>query len=222
MWQSEALRGELAAHGYTDIETALAAVGDGHLAARPLVQKIARVFRSGESTEQIALSSSPQLRPGRFQRARSKAGIRVEGHEDQYVRLSRCCTPVPGDEIMGFLTRGRGVSVHRADCQNAISLMTEQMPSVIDVEWDVESEPSMFRAGVEVVAFDRTRLLRDVANSLSDQHVNIVSCTTHTGKDRVARMRFDFELADASHLETLLHTIRNIRGVYEAERVVPG
>jgi GTP diphosphokinase / guanosine-3',5'-bis(diphosphate) 3'-diphosphatase len=123
---------------------------------------------------------------------------------------------------MGFLTRGRGVSVHRTDCANAVSLMAEQQAHVVDVDWDVASELALFRAGVEVVAFDRSRLLRDVANALSEQHVNIVACSTHTGKDRVAKMRFEFELGDASHLESLLRTIRTIRGVYEAERVVSG
>ena len=219
MWHSEILKKELEAHGYTDLETALTAIGDGHLMPRLLVQKIAREFRSGKQNERV--TSAPDFRSGRFQRApRSRSGIHVEGHEDQYVRLSRCCTPVPGDQIMGFLTRGRGVSVHRTDCANAVSLMAEQQSHIIEVDWDAASERSMFRAVVEVAAFDRSHLLRDVANSLSEQHVNIVACSTHTGKDRVAKMRFEFELADVSHLESLLRTIRNIRGVYEAERVV--
>ena len=123
---------------------------------------------------------------------------------------------------MGFLTRGRGVSVHRSDCANAISLMAQQQSSVIEVEWSGDSERSVFRAGVEVTAFDRSRLLRDVANSLSEQHINIVACSTFTGKDRVAKMRFEFELADASHLDAVLWTIRSIPGVFEAKRLVPG
>ncbi len=100
--------------------------------------------------------------------------------------------------------------------------MVEQEARLIDVEWDGDQAGTMFRAGVEVVAFDRSKLLRDVANSLSEHHVNIVSCSTHTGTDRVAKMRFEFEMADPSHLEAVLRTIRMIDAVYDAYRLVPG
>ena len=126
------------------------------------------------------------------------------------------------DEIIGFITRGRGVSVHRLDCANAESLMSEQAARLIDVEWDSYDSRAMFRAAVEVVALDRSKLLRDVANSLSEQHVNIVSCSTHTGSDRVAKMRFEFEMGEASHLEAVLRTIKQIDSVYDAYRIVPG
>jgi GTP pyrophosphokinase len=149
-------------------------------------------------------------------------GVHVEGLDDVLVRLSKCCTPVPGDEIIGFVTRGRGVSVHRADCANAASLMSDQAARLIEVEWDGDARNTLFRAGVEVVALDRSKLLRDVANSLSEQHVNIVSCSTHTGSDRVAKMRFEFEMADPSHLEAVLRTIKQIDSVYDAYRLVPG
>jgi GTP pyrophosphokinase len=138
------------------------------------------------------------------------------------VRLARCCTPVPGDEIIGFVTRGRGVSVHRADCANAVSLMAEQATRMIEVDWDGDMRGSIFRAGVEVVALDRARLLRDVANALSDHHVNIVSCATVTGDDRVAKMRFEFELANPGHLDAVLRTIKQIDSVYDVYRLVPG
>ena len=155
-------------------------------------------------------------------RQRNRAGVHVEGLDDVLVRLSRCCTPVPGDEILGFVTRGRGVSVHRSDCANAESLVSEQAARLIEVEWHGDQSRSVFRAAVEVVAFDRSRLLRDVANTLSEQHVNIVSCTTHTGGDRVAKMRFEFEMADAGHLDSVLRTIKSIDAVYDAYRLVPG
>jgi len=220
MWTSDVLIAEIHSHGYSDLDTALVAIGEHHLSARSLVQTVARVIRAGDQEEQ--LSVAPILRPRGFQRARSKVGIHVEGLEDVLVRLSRCCTPVPGDEIMGFVTRGRGVSVHRADCANAVSLMTDQASRLIEVDWDGENRKTIFRAGVEVVALDRSRLLRDVANSLSEQHVNIVACSTHTGTDRIAKMRFEFELADASHLDSVLRTIKTIDGVYDAYRLVPG
>ncbi|MFM7899364.1 MAG: ACT domain-containing protein, partial [Actinomycetota bacterium] len=128
----------------------------------------------------------------------------------------------PGDEIMGFITRGRGVTVHRVDCANAMALTSDQGQRVIDVEWANIDSADTFVAAVEVVALDRTRLLRDVANALSDQRVNIVSCTTHTGSDRVARMRFEFEFSDPEHLQSMLTVIKNIDGVYDVYRLMPG
>jgi GTP pyrophosphokinase len=163
----------------------------------------------------------PALRT-RSSGSKNKNSVYVEGLDDVLVRLSKCCTPVPGDDIMGFITRGRGVTVHRVDCANAMSLMSEQSARVIDVEWAGLSADDTFVAAVEVVALDRTRLLRDVANALSDQRVNIVSCTTQTGSDRVARMRFEFEFSDPNHLQSMLRIIKNIDGVYDAYRLLPG
>jgi GTP pyrophosphokinase len=136
------------------------------------------------------------------------------------VRLSRCCTPVPGDEIMGFVTRGRGVSVHRTDCANAVSLLS-QADRVIEVEWDNDS-PGNYTVSVEVEALDRSKLLRDIADTLSEHHVNIISCTSQTATDRIARLRFEFELADPGHLDSILAAVKRVDSVYEAARVLPG
>jgi GTP pyrophosphokinase len=123
---------------------------------------------------------------------------------------------------MGFVTKGRGVTVHRADCANAASLVAQDSARLVDVEWSSDNSDAVFIAAVEVVALDRSRLLRDVANALSDEHVNIVACTTHTGADRVAKMRFEFEFADPGHLQSVLRMIKRIDGVYDANRVMPG
>jgi guanosine-3',5'-bis(diphosphate) 3'-pyrophosphohydrolase len=219
MWASALLLDEIEAAAYADLDALLAAIGEHHVSARSVAQRIAKEFRSGDDAEQLPATVLRQSGP---RRPRSSTGVHVEGLDDVLVRLSRCCTPVPGDEIIGFVTRGRGVSVHRADCANAESLMSEQAARLIDVEWDGDQTKSVFRAGVEVVALDRSKLLRDVANALSEQHVNIVSCSTHTGGDRVAKMRFEFEMADASHLESVLRTIKQIDAVYDAYRLVPG
>jgi GTP pyrophosphokinase len=136
------------------------------------------------------------------------------------VRLSRCCTPVPGDEIIGFVTRGRGVSVHRADCANAGGLAS-QAERLIEVEWDHDA-PGTYVVSVEVEGLDRSRLLRDVANTLADHHVNILACTSQTSADRVARFRFDFELADPGHLESIIAAIKRVDSIYEVSRVLPG
>jgi len=218
MWGSPILTAEVDVMGYADLDALLAAIGENHVTARTVAQKIGKAYRTGDGDQMSA--SVLNLRGPR--RNRNQAGVHVEGLDDVVVRLSKCCTPVPGDEIIGFVTRGRGVSVHRADCANAESLKTGHEARLIDVEWDGDQAGALFRAGVEVIALDRSRLLRDVANSLSEQHVNIVACSTHTGTDRIAKMRFEFEMADPSHLETVLRTIKRIDAVYDAYRLVPG
>jgi GTP pyrophosphokinase len=219
MWASEQLKTVIADHSYADLDALLAAIGEHHVSARSVAQRVARGFRGGEDEEQLPATV---LRPRRHRTVADKVGVHVEGLDDVLVRLSKCCTPVPGDEIIGFVTRGRGVSVHRADCANAVTLMSEHATRLIEVDWDGEASGAFFRAGVEVVALDRSRLLRDVANALSEHHVNIVSCDTSTGTDRVAKMRFEFELADPSHLTAVLRTIKGIDAVYDAYRLVPG
>lgn len=208
---------------YVDLDALYAAVGESHVSGQAIAARIARKVREVDpnNAEDEVLPSTVrhQRRPGA--RRRPPAGVHVEGLDDLMVRLSRCCTPVPGDEILGFVTRGRGVSVHRADCANAGSLATGQNDRLIEVDWD-ESHQGTFVAAIEVKALDRGRLLRDVAAVMSDHHVNILSSTTHTGPDRVSKMRFEFELADPGHLDSLLSTLRGIDAVYEAYRVVPG
>jgi len=213
------LAAEVAALGYADLNGLLAAIGQKKVPARPLVTRLVEALRAPDSSGELA--AMPAMRT-RSSAARTKNSVYVEGLDDILVRLSKCCTPVPGDDIMGFITRGRGVTVHRVDCANALSLMSEQSARIIDVEWAGLSADDTFVAAVEVVALDRTRLLRDVANALSDQRVNIVSCTTQTGSDRVARMRFEFEFSDPNHLQAMLRMIKNIDGVYDAYRLLPG
>jgi GTP pyrophosphokinase len=148
--------------------------------------------------------------------------VRVEGLDDVFVDLAKCCTPVPGDDIVGFLADGRSVDVHRADCARAASSRSQLTGRMVEVEWVGSDHVTTYTAAVEVVALDRSRLLRDVANALSDEHVNIVACNTFTGADRVAKMRFEFEFADPSHLQSVLRTIKRIDSVYDAYRVMAG
>jgi GTP diphosphokinase / guanosine-3',5'-bis(diphosphate) 3'-diphosphatase len=132
---------------------------------------------------------------------------------------------VPGDEIVGFVTRGRGVSVHRSDCANSNSLKAGAGGRMIEVEWDGSSTNKQQRAfvvSIMVEALDRSRLLADVARVLSDNHVNVLGCSTHTGTDRVARQKFDFELADPSHLESVLREVRKVESVFDSYRILPG
>jgi GTP pyrophosphokinase len=200
---------------YVDVEALHAAIGEGHVSGKAVAQRLRRDMAGGE--EQIPITAR---RPARSNARRRTAGVHVEGLDDVLVRLSRCCTPVPGDEIIGFVTRGRGVSVHRSDCANAGGLVT-QSERLIEVEWDHDS-PATYVVSLEVEALDRSRLLRDVANTLADHHVNILACTSQTSTDRVARFRFDFELADPGHLESIIAAIKRVDSIYEVSRVLPG
>ncbi|MCU1354148.1 MAG: (p)ppGpp synthetase, RelA/SpoT family, partial [Acidimicrobiales bacterium] len=206
---------------YVDVDALHTAIGEHHVSAESVAARIGKHLRTGDADREDQLPTTVQ-RPRTPIGTRPGAGVHVEGLDDVMVRLSRCCTPVPGDEIIGFVTRGRGVSVHRADCANAVSLQTGQRDRLIEVEWDEDFAGGMFVASIEVRALDRPRLLRDVSSTLADHHVNILSCAMKTGSDRVAGMRFDFELGDPSHLGAVLRTIRGIDGVYDAYRVLPG
>jgi guanosine-3',5'-bis(diphosphate) 3'-pyrophosphohydrolase len=198
---------------YVDLDALHAAIGDGHVSAKSIAQRVVRELRGGDHEEQLPTTAR---RPTRTRR-RQSVGVHVEGLDDVMVRLSRCCTPVPGDEIIGFVTRGRGVSVHRSDCANAGAL-TERL---IEVEWDRE-RAGVFVASIEIKALDRSRLLADVTKVLSEHHVSIIASATNVGTDRVSRMRFDFELADPSHLDSMLASVKRIDSVYDAYRILPG
>ena len=201
MWTSDQLKIVIHDLSYADLDALLAAIGEHHVSARGVAQRVARGLRGGASDDTEQLPATVQ-RPRRHRTKADNVGLHVEGLDDVLVRLAACCTPVPGDEVVGFITRGRGVSVHRADCANAVALSAEQASRMIEVDWEGERHSAVYRAGVEVVALDRSRLLRDVANALSDHRVNIVSCDTMTGSDRVAKMRFEFELNDPGQLAT--------------------
>ena len=212
--KSSALTHVVEAMSYADLDALYAAIGEGHVSPRTVVQRVQRELRGGE--EQLPVTAR---RPPRAPR-RGTVGVHVEGLDDVMVRLSRCCTPVPGDEIMGFVTRGRGVSVHRTDCANAGGLAA-QAHRVIDVDWDHDS-PSTYVVSIEVEALDRSRRRRDDAQALAEHHVNTLACTAQPSSDRVAKLRFDFELADPSPLESILGAAKRIDSVYDAYRVLPG
>ena len=143
--------------------------------------------------------------------------MRIKGVGDVWAKLAKCCTPVPGDDIVGFITRGAGVSVHRSDCGNVAGLQA-QPERMVEVEWE-PGVGSVFLVQIQVEAIDRSRLLSDVTRVLSDHHVNILSATVATGRDRVAISRFVFEMAETTHLNTVLAAVRKVDGVYDVYRI---
>jgi guanosine-3',5'-bis(diphosphate) 3'-pyrophosphohydrolase len=202
---------------YTDVSALYAAVGEGRVSAQSVVEKLVRSFGGlAGAQEDLAETTLPTKAPQ--PRAPGDSGVEVNGAPDVWVRLSRCCTPVPGDPITGFVTHGHGVSVHRADCTNLAHLTETQRERMVDVHW-APTEGSVFLVAIQVEALDRTRLLSDVTRVLSDQHVNILSATVTTSRDRVAISRFTFEMGDPKHLGHVLRAVRAIDGVYDVYRV---
>ncbi|WP_330456715.1 RelA/SpoT family protein [Streptomyces sp. NBC_00820] len=203
---------------YPDISALYAAIGEGHVSAPNVVQKLVQALGGEEAaTEEIDESVPPSRGRGRKRRSSSDPGVVVKGVDDVWVKLARCCTPVPGDPIIGFVTRGSGVSVHRSDCVNVDSLSREP-ERILDVEW-APTQSSVFLVAIQVEALDRSRLLSDVTRVLSDQHVNILSAAVQTSRDRVATSRFTFEMGDPKHLGHVLKAVRGVEGVYDVYRV---
>ncbi|MEU4152133.1 RelA/SpoT family protein [Streptomyces sp. NPDC026659] len=203
---------------YPDISALYAAIGEGHVSAQNVVQKLVQALGGEEAaSEEIDESVPPARGRSRKRRSSSDPGVVVKGVDDVWVKLARCCTPVPGDPIIGFVTRGSGVSVHRSDCVNVESLSREP-ERILDVEW-APTQSSVFLVAIQVEALDRSRLLSDVTRVLSDQHVNILSAAVQTSRDRVATSRFTFEMGDPKHLGHVLKAVRGVEGVYDVYRV---
>ena len=199
---------------YPDISALYSAVGDGHVSSASIIEKLIASMGEEDSHPEATVPTFPT---GVQTTRRSSSSIEVAGIGDVYVKLARCCTPVPGDVIMGFITKGSGVSVHRGDCINAADLKTHQSERVVEVKW-LDGAASVFLVNIQVEALDRARLLADVTRTLSEQHVNILSASVTTSKDRTAISRFTFEMADATHLDAVLSAVRNIEGVYDVYR----
>ncbi|MFF9319299.1 RelA/SpoT family protein [Streptomyces sp. NPDC014735] len=202
---------------YPDISSLYAAIGEGHVVAAGVVQKLVQALGGEDAAKEDIAESSPPSRGRGKRRSNADPGVVVKGVEDVWVKLARCCTPVPGDPIIGFVTRGSGVSVHRADCVNVDSL-SQQPERILDVEW-APTQSSVFLVAIQVEALDRSRLLSDVTRILSDQHVNILSAAVQTSRDRVATSRFTFEMGDPKHLGHVLKAVRGVEGVYDVYRV---
>jgi GTP pyrophosphokinase len=202
---------------YADVSALYTAVGEGHVSPRHVVQRLLAQLGGADGAEdELAERSTPATMPVR-QRSTEDTGVAVPGAPGTFTKLAKCCTPVPGDNIMGFVTRGGGVSVHRTDCTNATDLR-QQSERIIEVLW-APSPTSVFLVAIQVEALDRHRLLSDVTRVLADEKVNILSASVTTSDDRVAISRFTFEMGDPKHLGHVLNTVRNVEGVYDVYRV---
>jgi len=202
-----------------DVSALYAAVGEGRISAPSIIK---RLVAAAGGVEAAADESAEAFTPSTPKRSRvtGDAGVMVRGADDVWVKLARCCTPVPGDDIVGFVTRGSGVSVHRANCVNVPGLQEQEGAATrfVEVDW-APSGSSVFLVNIQVEALDRARLLSDVTRALSDQHVNILSASVTTTRERVALSRFTFEMADPKHLGSVLKAVRAVDGVFDVYRV---
>jgi GTP pyrophosphokinase len=215
---SSALDAVISSMNLEDLDALFMAIDSNQISALAVVQRLRRELHGGDA-EQLPTTVTRAPRANRT--ARRSAGVYVEGLDDVMIHLARCCSPVPGDPIMGFITQGRGVSIHRDDCSNAVALAHRLGERIIDVEWDGSSS-GQYRAVLEVMAFDRSRLLLDVSKIVAEYHLNIISSSTTTSGSRIVRMVFDVELADPAHLSSLLAALKGVDGVFDAFRQLPG
>jgi GTP pyrophosphokinase len=202
---------------YEDVSALYAAVGEGHVSTQSVIEKVLARVQHEDDVEEPAL---PLPARSRTLPRNSDSGVLVRGAPDILVKLARCCTPVPGDEIVGFITRGSGVSVHQAACHNVQALLREP-ERMIEVEW-APSSKSVFLVQIQIEALDRAGLLSDVTRVLSEHHVNILSANVSTSTDRLAISRFVFEMGDTTHLDRVLNAVRRIDAVYDVYRVNDG
>ena len=215
---SSALTAVIESLGLDDLDGLFMAIDSHQVSGAGVVQRLSRELSGGEGEQ---LPTTVARAPQAHRLPRRGAGVYVEGLDDVMIHLARCCSPVPGDAIMGFITQGRGVSVHRDDCSNAVALAHRLGERIIDVEWDGTGK-GHFRVTLEVMAFDRSRLLLDVSRVVAEFHLNIVSSSSATSGSRIVRMLFDVELADPTHLNSLIAGIKGVDGVFDAFRQLPG
>ncbi|MET0565581.1 MAG: bifunctional (p)ppGpp synthetase/guanosine-3',5'-bis(diphosphate) 3'-pyrophosphohydrolase [Acidimicrobiia bacterium] len=194
--------------GQKDVEALQVAIGEGTVSIDSVATRLSRLINPETEDEFF----HPRRR-----RSLDTAEVVVEGQDDMLIHLARCCSPVPGDPIVGYVTVGRGVSVHRADCTN-VSSLAERRERTVEVSWPPQST-SAFVVWIQVEALDRTRLLRDVTSVVSDTGGNITASSTHTGDDRVAILRYEVELSDPSQLPKLLADLRGVDGVFSSFRL---
>lgn len=214
-------------YGFRDWDAVLAAVGHGGLKEGQIINRLLELYAidhpkdvSDEEVMESVRENAPKIDP--YRNMKVKSGILVRGIDDLAVRFSKCCAPVPGDEIIGFVTRGRGISIHRTDCANILALPEIERSRIIEAEWEdsEESAQGKYTAEVEVVFQDRKGLLVDVSKTLSEKDISILALNTRMGKSGVGSMSISFSISNRQELQKTIERLRNIEGVISVERTV--
>ena len=211
---------EAAAHfRAADVSGLYKAIGDGSVSPQAVCQRLVEIAGGAEEVAEATSEDSVVLRRPRTAPSSSETGVLVDGDKGLWIKLARCCTPVPGDEIIGFITRASGVSVHRKDCSNAQDLMANSAERIVDVSWAPPTSASSFLVTVQILSLDRNGLLSDITRSIADEHISINAASVNTHRDRTAKITLTFETPDPTHLDHVLNAIRRVPGVYDVNRV---
>ena len=218
-------------YGFRDWESVLAAVGHGGLKEGQIVNKMQEYYRKdhkaaltdAEILERLsddgAGSAASLGNKEKGSQGRSKSGVVIRGMAGMAVRFSRCCAPVPGDEIVGFVTQGRGVSVHRTDCINIINLSDEERERLLDAEWQAqEGEVGQFMVEIKIFGNNRTGLLVDITKILTERQIDITAIHSNTSKQGIATITLAFETKGKEELTSLISKIRQVESVIDIER----
>ena len=207
---------------YADVDALYTAIGSGRISAQHVAHRMLAIFGDEEAAEDELVSRTPfsEILGSKSSAAQTSvnSGVLVEGSPDVMAKLAKCCQPVPGDAIFGFVTRGGGVSVHRTDCTNADKLRQETA-RLISVAWASESGGSVFTATVQIEALDRAGLLMDLTKAITEERLSVLAMNSQASDDHIATIRFTFSVSDTKQLGSLMTTLRNTEGVFDVYRV---
>ena len=210
-------------YGFHDWDGILSTVGHGGLKEGQVINRLLEEYTKDhkeEITDQMILERVNEATKNKAHVAKSKSGIVVKGIDDMAVRFSRCCNPVPGDEIVGFVTRGRGMSIHRTDCINILNLSESQRIRLIDAEWEASltEDKGQYMSSVKVFANNRQGMLMEISKVFTENKIDINSINTHTSKQEVATLDISFVVSGRDQLNHIVEKLRQIPGVIDIER----
>lgn len=211
-------------YGFHDWESVLAAIGHGGLKEGQILNRMKEMYdrdhpRTISDEEIMKAVEENATKQQMLPKSHSKSGIIVKGIDDVAVRFSKCCSPVPGDEIVGFVTRGRGISIHRNDCINVINLPEIERGRIIDAEWQqTEKTNEKYFSEIVIYANNRNGLLADVSKALTEKNIDILSMNTRTSKQGIATMAVTFEISSREELNHIIDKLRNIESIIDIER----
>ncbi|MFW5670375.1 MAG: ACT domain-containing protein, partial [Acetivibrio ethanolgignens] len=198
--------------------------GHGGLKEGQIINRLQEEYRKTlkkKITDEKVLETLSEIKENKPAVAKSKSGIMVKGINDVAVRFSKCCSPVPGDEIVGFVTRGRGVSIHRTDCVNVINLPEEDRVRLIDAEWSVpemEEKKEFYEAEIKIYTTNRMGMLADISKTFTENKIDVTSMNVRTSKQGTATLSVGFQIKSVEHLHTVVKKLRGIEGIIDIER----
>ena len=204
-------------YNYNTQEDMFASIGFGAISPNKILTRLLEEYKKEHEEDTIEEKIQELVETKEKVRKVPTSGVVVKGIDNCLVKFSRCCNPVPGDEIIGYITKGRGVSIHRRDCTNINDLLSEE-ERIIDVEWYEKDKTENYSVDIEILSNDRTGLLADIVKEITTRKINIMGVNTKTNKDRIATIDITIEVKDIQELNTIVKAIRKVDSVYEVNR----